>query len=247
MIRDYQLLINKFESTNPNALRIAEVVSIAIRVEPELLRMARLTLVPEANAGDEADLWFSPLVQTRNMLGFVFYPEITKILRQRLASHVELLNDAWYEVFRKVHGSISPALFVEEEITWRALKDSNDPEIENLLRRILAAMVQEQGQNGVSHWVLRALPNLPDSIHQLQITQMLDLGASLRFGDADAFLSIQESATSAPTPDWISLFVPSNLGRVKIGVRFINAGIEFGDLDSMEGAETLEVPATNPL
>jgi tetratricopeptide (TPR) repeat protein len=248
MIRkDPQSLINKFESTHPKALRLAEVVSIAIRVEPELLRMARLTLVPEANAGDEADLWFSPLVQIRNMLGFVFYPEIAKILRQRLASHMELLNDVWYEVFRKVHGNISPALFVEEEITWRALTDSNDPEIENLLRRTLAAMLQEQDQNGVSHWVLRALPNLPDSIHQLQITQMLELGARLRFGDADASLSIHESVASAPIPDWISLFVPSSLGRVKIGVRFVDAGIEFGDLDSMEGAEILEVPATNPL
>ncbi|MDQ1281228.1 MAG: leucine-rich repeat protein [Thermoproteota archaeon] len=53
---DPQKLINKFGKTHQNALRLAEVVSIAVRVEPELLRLARLTLVPEANAGDEADL-----------------------------------------------------------------------------------------------------------------------------------------------------------------------------------------------
>jgi hypothetical protein len=247
MRKDPQLLIDEFGSAHPNALRLAEVVSVAVRVESELLRMARLTLVPEANAGDEADLWFSPLVQVRNVLGFVFYPDIVQILRKRLASQTRLLDDTWNKVFTKVHGSISPALFVEEEVTWRALKDPNDPEIENLLRGTLSALVHDDKQNGVSHWVLRALPTLPDSVRQLEIIPMLEWGACLRLGYAATFSNIQESEISKSMPDWAYKLLPSDLGTVKIEVRFVEGGIEFGDLDSFKDAQTLELPATNPL
>lgn len=246
MRKDPQLLIDDFGSTHPNALLLAEVVSIAVRVEPELLRMARLILVPEANAGDEADLWFSPLVEVRNILGFVFYPEVAQILRERLANKIELLNDTWYKLFTKVHENISQALYVEEEITWRALKNPSDPEIENLLKRTLATIVQEDDSNGVSHWILRALPNLPNHVLQLEITQLLKWVALLRLGD-DSLLGVEDSAISESMPEWVSQLIPSNLGTFKIGVRFVEDGMEFGNLDSLKDAETLELPATNPL
>ena len=64
-------LVRGFEAISPAAVRLARAVSLAVRVEPELLRRARLALVPGADAGTEADLWFSPLVVGANPLVLV--------------------------------------------------------------------------------------------------------------------------------------------------------------------------------
>ena len=67
-----------------DSLALAEALSIAIRIEPQLLRKMRLDLFPTADAGSEADLWFSSIVETRSPLGIVFQKQHADELRQRL-------------------------------------------------------------------------------------------------------------------------------------------------------------------
>ena len=63
-VADIQAAISLLRLDNPDALRLGELVSLAARIEPELLRAVRLELTP-FDAAAEADLWFSPLVETR--------------------------------------------------------------------------------------------------------------------------------------------------------------------------------------
>ncbi len=349
---DAKLLIKEFKNFNPRALKLAEVVSIAVRIEPELLRKARLTIVPEADAGDEADLWFSRFVQTSSSLGIVFLPEVAMALRKRLARQPKLLDDAWHKVIKEVHAGISPALFAEEKMTWLALKNPKDKEIEELLRKAFVAMknrylfswdnipendgirrmntyksvskkdnipendsvrlkeflklnygidwvrtaniekiddgknlrvfteknslllrlndeknkvnleiddgrtdeftVKEENgklnvytnEKGVAHWALRALKDLPPAVRQFKAAKMLETGARLRLGYSVTFT---EDFGSVHKHDWIPSLMSTYLEKVKIGVRFVSGGVEFGDLSSMEGAAALELPLTNPL
>src|SRR5947207_259975 len=95
-------LLDAFAREFPAAHRLARVVSLAARVEPELLRSARLRLFPEADAGAEADLWFSPLVQAHSPQALVLEPEVVPVLRQELAADRTLLDRAW-GVLRHVH------------------------------------------------------------------------------------------------------------------------------------------------
>ena len=74
-------MLRELEQEQPALVRLAEAVSLAIRVDPPLLRRMRLTLVPEADAGIEADLWRSALVKSRSPEGFVFHVEIAEALR----------------------------------------------------------------------------------------------------------------------------------------------------------------------
>ena len=58
-------LIASLQQQNEKALKLAEAVSFAVRVEPFLLRRARLELLPDVDSGAEGDVWLSPLVQVR--------------------------------------------------------------------------------------------------------------------------------------------------------------------------------------
>src|ERR1051325_1359430 len=105
---------------SPDALRLAEFLSIAVRVEPELLRRARLRLHPGVDAGVEADLWFSPLVQAESPLGLVFFPAVVNLLRNRLATQKSLLAKSW-ELISAVHRDAPQVIRDEEEITYLSL------------------------------------------------------------------------------------------------------------------------------
>src|SRR5882724_10967403 len=102
------------------AAALAEAVSLAIRIEPQLLRKMRLELFPAADAGVEADLWFSPIVESRAPSGIVLQQEAALVLRQRLKEKPSTLEAAW-GVIERLHGSISPALFAEERLAYLAL------------------------------------------------------------------------------------------------------------------------------
>src|SRR5260370_37369189 len=110
-------LLEDVRREDPGAVRLARVVSLAVRVEPELLRHARLVLLPGEDAGAEADLWFSPLVQSDNPLALVLLPEVKQLLQQDLAKNQELLDRAW-SVLKEVHRDAPPVIKLEEEVTW---------------------------------------------------------------------------------------------------------------------------------
>ena len=53
-VEQTQKLIHDVQNRYPDAVRLATVISLAARVEPELLRTARLKLLPEVDAGAES-------------------------------------------------------------------------------------------------------------------------------------------------------------------------------------------------
>ena len=50
-------------SATTEVVALAQHVAFAVRVDPALLRAARLELFPASDAGLEADLWLSPMVR----------------------------------------------------------------------------------------------------------------------------------------------------------------------------------------
>src|SRR5260370_2878945 len=115
-------LLESVRSEYPDVVRLAQAVSLAVRVEPELLRSIRLALLPGVDADVEADLWFSTLVQSENPLALVLLSEVEALLRQELSSNQGLLNQVW-EILQRVHKDTPPAIRLEEEVTWLALSD----------------------------------------------------------------------------------------------------------------------------
>lgn len=225
----------------PSLVRLAEAVSLAVRVDPPLLRKTRLACVPEADAGTEADLWRSPLVKTRSPDGFVFLPEVAEALRSRLARDSEHLARC-RELIEELHQHLPPAVQLEEEIAWLSVVPGPEAtgRIEELLRSALAALVVDE-RRGLASWAARALPSLPSSVRASATASMLHAGAQLRLGH-----SAEPLRRDGETPEWASWVAPSDLPRVPIAVRLFPDKVEL-DARSAEGGARLDLPATDPL
>ena len=70
------------------AVQLAVPLSIAVRIEPELIRAIRLAILPYLDVSAESALWFADnLVAARDPDAIVLRPELLPVLRARLAFH----------------------------------------------------------------------------------------------------------------------------------------------------------------
>ena len=237
---DTERVIAALETARPLAVRLAELVSLAVRIEPELLRKARLELLPGADAGTEADVWFSELVEVRNPVAVVFSPSVAEVLRGRLREEPERLAAAW-AVVDVMHRTISPAVRTEEQLTWLALAGRYD-EMRALLRSALATMLSPQ-RRGLAAWAARAVPRLPEAARNAEEAQMLTIGASLRLDDDG---TAPDALPPGPLPEWIKWLTPSDIPTVAVGVRLLDGAVEIGP-PGLPQSHRIELPATKPV
>ena len=122
-------------------LPLKRTLSLAVRVEPELLRAVRVKLFPALGVGAEAMLWEDADVETRNATGIVFRPDRRQNFQSALAADPELLETAW-EIIEPLHRSISPAIRMEEELAYASLSSApgSQQRAAEITRRIVATL-----------------------------------------------------------------------------------------------------------
>ena len=154
------------ERRQPDVLRLATLVSLAINVEPELLRATRLELEPGLTACVEADLWFSELVEFRDPVSVVFASGVHKLLRERLAKRDreepsrELLKRCAV-ILKRVHATTSPALRLEERVAEAALFQ-DQVAVEKILGEAVATLYGPERER-IRLWLIRAWGRLPQA------------------------------------------------------------------------------------
>jgi len=236
-------LIRGLAEEAPGVVRLAEEVSLAVQVDPALLRRARLDLGSRASAGTEAGLWFSPLVRSRSPAGFVLMPEFAAELRGRLARDPVRLATARARVER-AHAGLPPALRLEEELLWLSVRPDRaaQGELEWSLRIAVASLVRD-GRHGIAHWAARALPALPMKVRSLEPARILDAGARLRLaGDGGALAALAEDPGTRSS-GWM---VPRGFPTTDVHVRLLEDGIELAARAKALG-HVIQVPSTDPL
>jgi len=215
---DAREIIDAFAEENPEVYRLALAASLAVRVEPELVRALRLCLFPEADAGAEADLWFSPLVQSQTPIALEFEPEVLGLLHYDLAKEQELLRRVW-GVLEEFHGSAPYALRLEEELTWLGLSSGERSEslIEKHLHSVLAQI--KAGQRlGLARWASRALPSLPEKARETEAARRLSIVAGVQTGVGPVLTAMPGEGV---TQEWLSEVTAKKILRVKVGVRLL--------------------------
>ena len=150
-------------------VRLAQVVSMAARVDWALLRRARLELLPGVDPGAEADLWAGPLVHSRGPDGFVLRAEVARWLQEKLAGDGDEQTrlEAAGALMLREHEHLPPALRLEERLTYWGLSRRYD---EATLARELGQVVQallDPGRRPLTVWVERALDRMPDRVQHL--------------------------------------------------------------------------------
>jgi tetratricopeptide (TPR) repeat protein len=236
-----EALLASVERQSPELVRLAEVLSLAVRVEPALLRKARLTLTPKLAVSGETDLWFGPLVESSGAGGFVFRWEVLELLRERLAQKPVRLAEAW-KLTRSFHPFIPPSAALEEEVTWASLAGHSEDELARKLGRALTAMLSNSQRGvGIARWALRALPRLPERARSSESAALLAMGTVSRVDGSWLWLN-EALPKQLPSQVWRVLGSLPTVTR-----RLVRApeGITFLEPEASEG-QRLELPDTRP-
>jgi len=234
------------------AAELAVPLSIAVRIEPELIRAIRLAVLPHLDVSAESDLWFADdLVASRGPDTIVFRPEVLPRLRAELADRVAASGPAdpvrlAGDITARVHASVSPALVLEERVTWLAVTRGEDGRgaIEEELRPALLALVKD-GRTGIANWLAGAWERLPETVR----------------GTTTAWQLRQAASAHADISRLPSEVVPAGLGvadladlapsfhrdaDVAVPVRLADGLLELGDIGSLPGAAAIPLLDTDP-
>ncbi|MFF5388208.1 CHAT domain-containing protein [Streptomyces sp. NPDC013012] len=220
------------------ARELAELLSFATRVEPELIRAVRLRFLPWLDAGAEADLWFSDWVGARTPEAVALLPQCLPHLRaglvERLRSEPEL--GEVFEVVEAHHRGLSPALLLEERVTWHTLTGDLEA-ADRQLDRALHALVREE-RSGLAGWFAEAWHRLPDEARS--ITTAWSLAHASR---------PHVPAFDAGQPPHLALAdiapITGSVGEVRLGVLREGTALTLGQVRGRHAAAVL-VPDTDP-
>lgn len=165
--------LDSYASPGAGAEELATLLSIAVQIEPELIRAVRLTFAPRRDVSAEADLWFSDWVGIRSAGAIRLRGELIPELRERLTARLaaDRQDPAWqlWKTVSAVHAGWSPALLLEEQLTWSSLcLAAGDPaagDVEELLRSALRAAVLPD-RKGVADWFGAAWHRLPAAVQR---------------------------------------------------------------------------------
>ena len=174
-------LLARQDRDHPDLVALATAVSLAVRVEPGLLRRARLELVPGVGVAVEPALWFSDLVRSSSPRGLVLERTIAILLRERLAQDPARL-DAAHALTGELHRDSAPTLRLEENLLHAGLCGDTE-RIRNLLDVALRTLADEPDRaSGIARWVDRALPAAPAVVREDPRAQRLAAAAALSLG-----------------------------------------------------------------
>jgi tetratricopeptide (TPR) repeat protein len=232
--------IERMAHQNRQAVNLAQLLSFAVLIEPALLRAVRLEIMPRVDVSAEADLWFGPLVETRNRDGIVLLPRVAEKLREDIKD--ELAERSW-RITERLHDYLPPALRLEEKLNWLSTNPTgNSGEISKLLQSALNALIV-QARDDIANWAGRALPRLPQSVRGTQSAAMLAAASDLRLGRT---WTLTEHLRGPRIPDWFSDIVPTDLAGVEVGIGISDLGLTFDPTPPLD-AQRISLPATDPL
>jgi len=234
------------------AAELAVPLSIAVRIEPELIRAIRLAVLPHLDVSAESDLWFADdLVASRGPDTIVLRPEVLPRLRAELAARVagsapaDPIRSVW-RITSRVHESVSPALALEERVAWLAVTRGEDGRaaIGEELSTALRALVQDR-RTGIANWLAGAWSRLPEAARGTKMAWQLRQAAGVH---ADI-----GRLPSEVVPAGLGVADLADLARgfdqntdVAVPVRLADGLLELGDIGPLPGAAAIPLLDTDP-
>jgi WD40 repeat protein len=236
--------IERLRTANSGAADLATLCSLAVLVEPELLRRLRL-LLPGVDITAESDLWSSELLAGASSRGIALDPLVADELRAdlRLPRWSNLRTVAWQHI-ADCHRSLHWSLRLEEQINRHVVDGAGPEVIEPLLLAAVGELsTADRGsgtQVGIARWLIGALARLPRLAAATDASTAAGLAAGLH-------LDGRVPTESAPVDDHWLPWLLSTVGatRVRVPVRFAGGVLEVNPASS--DIVPIEVPRTQPM
>ncbi|MES2715008.1 MAG: hypothetical protein V4795_04550 [Pseudomonadota bacterium] len=240
----------------PEAALLARYAALAVRVDAPLLRRLRLQLLPRAEPGIEADVWFAGLHESLGRSGFVFDARVQQLLRAQLAAPVPAgarspLEQAW-QITAGLHADWPEALRTEEALTYHALRDGPDAaaQVDALLAPALKAMAGggETRALEVARWAQRAVPRLPDAARRHPAALALWLASLLRLGLSADQLPDTGAGGLPPALRWL-LPAGQLAAQQRLAITAFDDALQLQPLadGAPPAASEITLPSTTPL
>ncbi|GAA3868994.1 hypothetical protein GCM10022243_38230 [Saccharothrix violaceirubra] len=149
----------------PGGVQLTVALSLATRIEPELVRAVRVRVLPHLDVGAESDFWFGPWIGARR-------PHVVT-LRQDLLSLLWETLRRWHgdrtyphlgrlgEVVDRVHRDQSPAFRLEEEVRRLTYLDPGGAEAAGRVLRRATRAIADDGDPRFLGWLAGARRRLP--------------------------------------------------------------------------------------
>jgi hypothetical protein len=242
-------LVEELDAAGSPMLALAEVVSLAARVEPHLLRRARIELVPDAGADAEADLWFSELVGSRSARGIVLEPQAADLLRERLAGRGDLAERA-RDIVEDAHRDEPATVHLLEDVIWMSSAGSRGAEarqqVADWFDGVLRAMLEQPDRAlDLAYWAVRVLPLLPEAARTSHSAWRLWLAASARL---PATPPREDEAPAALLAKLLESVLPDEPEVADVGLRLTAGWLELGPPgQTAEANHAIPFPRVSPV
>ncbi len=181
-------LINQVREENPAVLDLAQCLILAPRIEPLLLRNARLEFTPQLQAEVESLLWFSPLIAARSNSEIILHQGVASALAANQAA--EDLDELWQFTFRHTrHWTAEDRL--ERDLRYYALRDDLEgieTGVGSILRR-LHADINDEERIELSRLAKRILPVITHNGQKSEETRVLANYAAQALGDSNSWIN----------------------------------------------------------
>lgn len=243
-VQDVRPFVERLAQQSGAAVRLGEVLSLAARIEPWLLRAARLRLTPELDASAEADLWLSPLVESRTPDWIVLAPKAAHELGRRLAVEPSRLGEA-RELIVEAHRAMPPTIVLEDELLWLAHGAGEDGlvEINKKLEGALYKLVGDPEANiGIARWFAAAAWRLPPAVAKTESYSLLVFVTSALLG---RYVS-EPSARNLSDVEALSGMLPPETPKISVWAALTNKGLTLRP-DEAEQFRQIDLPRTDPL
>ena len=201
----------------PELIELVRPLSLAVRVEMELVRAMRLQLLPRSDPGLEADLWSSSLLQTRDVSAVVLLPEVKHWLHRALRKRPAELEIAW-QLVERYHRNLDPVILREERTAYLSLSGELEG-AERQLGPVIKALRRDPKDRSLRRWAGRFLDRLPEGTKSSEAARTLRREASSPMTAADAdnlklgLRRVQEGLwiTHPPEPKSLEIMAPDTL------------------------------------
>jgi WD40 repeat protein len=245
--------IDELRRHNPDAVRLAALVSTAMRVEPELLRRCRL-LLTDADVTAEADLWASDLLAGASPVALTLRPDVARALRSELAALPASLRDEACRLIAAQHHDQHWSVRLEERVNELEVRLGSAAlaEQEDLLLAAVRELREAAGdpttdrqvQVDIARWLLGALARLPAHLGRSEAGFAAQAAGSIHL---DRRTPDEAAAPEGERERWLGwLLASAEVGQqLPVGVRFTPGRLELNA--SGEGTAAIDLPATSPV
>ncbi len=233
----------------PDVLNLARMLAPALRVEPRLLRNARLAWLADSDAGLEAALWQCPLIASRSARGVTFKPGVARLLADELAA-----DPAQFVMTLELLDANTAHWPARERLEQSLRLDARDPDVaadsmrekfRQVLREIMQTQAPEQ-RGDIARWAKGALPDIVDADASLPEADWLAQFAAATLGDTNGVLA-RQLRNGAPMPGWLAENTPKAVGDYRLALRWRPGVLECLQPDQSPHIVTLSTPFPAPL